>query len=78
MACHHMTLHQVFRLPIHAGMALLEARATRLALEAGHPAPSGGFTDRFIAAARSKRERELRASYTIIPNAKPANLEPGT
>lgn len=68
MNCHHFTLPQAFRLPIHAGMALLEARNVRMATEAGHPAPSGGFTDRYIAAARDRRERELRAAYTIIPN----------
>lgn len=68
MSCHHLTLQQVFRLPVGAGFALLEARSSRLATEAGHPAPSGGFIDRHIAAARSRRERELRVTYTIIPN----------
>ena len=49
-------------------MALFEARRIRMAAEAGREAPSGGFTDRYIAAARQRRERELRAAYTIIPN----------
>lgn len=68
MSCHHLTLSQACRIPVGAGFALLEARHIRLALEAGQPAPSGGFTDRHVANARSARERELRALYTIIPN----------
>ena len=68
MSCHHFTLPQAFRLPIGAGFALLEARSTRLATEAGLPAPAGGFTDRYVASARQRAERELRALYTIIPN----------
>lgn len=68
MSCHHLSLIQAARLPVGAGFALLEARGVRLALEAGQPAPSGGFTDRHVAAARNARERALRAAYTIIPN----------
>lgn len=68
MSCHHLPLAKACRLPIGAGFALLEARSTRLATEAGLPAPSGGFTDRHVAAARERAERELRANYTIIPN----------
>lgn len=68
MSSFHLSLAAVFRLPFGAGIALLEARRARLAIESGHPEPAGGFIDRYIAAARNARERELRAAYTIIPN----------
>lgn len=68
MSCHHLTLAQVFRLPLQAGLGLLEARRLRLAAEAGREPPAGGYIDQAIARARNARERQLRATHTIIPN----------
>lgn len=80
MSCHHLTLPQVFRLPLGAGIALLEARRLRMAAEAGLPPPGGGYIDQAIARARRAKERELRATHTILPNPAPEtrHQEPGT
>lgn len=80
MSCHHLTLPQVFRLPLQAGLSLLEARRLRMAAEAGLTPPSGGYIDRAIVAARNAKERALRAAYRIVPNQEPGtrNQEPGT
>jgi hypothetical protein len=68
MSCHHLTLSAIFRLPVGAGMALLEARRTRMALDAGREAPSGGHIDRAVASARARREAEIRATHDVLPN----------
>jgi len=68
MSACHLSLPAIFRMPLGAGIALLEARRSRLAAEAGQPEPAGGFIDRHIVAVRNARERELRSKYTIIPN----------
>jgi len=62
----HLSVGAVFRLPVGAGLALLEARRVRLAAEAGAEPPSGGWTDRATAAARRRREEQLRDTHTII------------
>lgn len=53
----------VCALPLSVGLALLEARAVRLA-----PGPGAGWAERYILDARETAERELRQSHRIIPN----------
>lgn len=78
MSLLHIDLAAAFRLPVGAGMALIEANRSRRAIEAGAPAPGGGHIDRAVAAARTAKERELRASHRILPNSEPRteNSEP--
>jgi hypothetical protein len=58
-----MTLRSiVFRLPVAAGLALIEARAARL-----NPAGHGGFVDRSIWRARDQCRADLETTHIIIP-----------
>lgn len=61
---YHMTLAAIFRLPVTAGLALLEARSCRL-----YPtADRISYVERCIISARAARRRELLSQYTLIPN----------
>jgi hypothetical protein len=58
-----MTLRSIFfRLPVAAGLALLEARSARL-----NPAGHGGFVDRSIWRARDRCRAALEQTHIIIP-----------
>lgn len=69
MSEYHMSLPGIFRLSVHAGFALLEARSCRLA-----PSPNTiSFLDRAIIAARAACRREILKHYRLA-DAKAAHI----
>ena len=58
-----MSLPAVFRLPLGAGLALLEARGCRLHPDLSHI----GYIDRAIITARNACRRELLSHYRLVP-----------
>lgn len=61
LAEYHLTLPQVFRLSFAAGLALLEARGSRL-----YPGQGLGYIDRAIIAARNATRRRLLTSHRLV------------
>ncbi|MHB1079821.1 MAG: hypothetical protein ACYC67_10480 [Prosthecobacter sp.] len=62
MSEYHMSLATIFRLPVSAGNALLEARLCRLSPSLERVS----YVDRCIIAARNACRRRLLEQYTLI------------
>ena len=63
MSEYSMSLASIFRMPVSAGLALLEARMCRLSPSLDRVS----YVDRCIIAARNKCRRDLLERYTLIP-----------
>ena len=59
-----MSLSAIFRLPVVAGLELIEARRSRLQPDASRI----GYVDRCIINARNACRADLERRYTIVPN----------